>query len=82
MRWQIQSSQPAAESFSKLQAGDPNMATPHAPWSIITVFAGQLRTSQLWWLRVGFELSFPILLGGYPARWVDPWCLRQQCRTV
>lgn len=37
--------QPSAESFSKLQAGDPNMATPHVPWSRSSLLASSGRVN-------------------------------------
>lgn len=38
--------QPSAESFSKLQAGDPNMATPHVPWSTSSLLASSGRVNS------------------------------------
>lgn len=37
--------QPSAESFSELQAGDPNMATPHVPWSRSSLLASSGRVN-------------------------------------
>lgn len=38
--------QPSAESFSKLHAGDPNMATPHVPWSRSSLLASSGRVNS------------------------------------
>lgn len=58
MRWPSAISRELLQAASwRPQHGDPACAL------VKVVFAGQLRTSQRWWLRDGFELSFPFLLG-------------------